>query len=102
MNIFTKAPLKPEYQCTHYFIDEQCLSKPIEEHIKKNSEDEMKETLEEIIQSINNSLIALDTCCEGDIPPTDNAYKYLKDARGTAKYLISEIERTKKNASTIK
>ncbi len=95
MKMFIKAPYKPEYQCTHYFIegDKQDKSVPI----RKTTDVEIEEVLETIVRSISNSIVALNTCCEGDIPPTENVFDYLNDALGDARDLISEIKKDKDN-----
>ncbi len=71
--------------------DEQDKSVPI----RKTADVEIEEELETIVRSISNSIVALNTCCDGDIPPTGNAFDYLNDALGDTRNLISEIRRQK-------
>ena len=94
MWISNKPPYKENYSVIHYVDrDEQDKSIPI----KKLDDVDIEEVLETIVRSISNSIVALNTCCEGDIPPTGNAFDYLNDALGDARNLISEIKKDKDN-----
>ncbi len=54
------------------------------------------ELLESGIGYINQSLVALDTCVEGAIPPTDNVFDYLRDAQQELRHIkVSTTTKTK-------
>ncbi len=47
----------------------------------------IEEELEEVIRYISNAQVAVNTCAEGEIPPTSNICDFLGDAYHGATYI---------------